>query len=147
MCNISTILPDYASIVHWQQNNNHQIRFIAPIRSSNWSILITSRKPDHTSKAFHDRAELNSHADTTVAGRNCTILYHTERSFDVAKFSNMYEPIKYADIVLESTGFKSVTGRKYKIVFCEALYMPKLDHTLINPNQLRQFHIEVQDNP
>ena len=25
--------------------------------------------------------------------------------------------------------------------------MPELDHTLINPNQLRQFHTQVQDNP
>ena len=25
--------------------------------------------------------------------------------------------------------------------------MPELDHTLINPNQLIQFHTQIQDNP
>ena len=53
MRNFSTILPNYASIVHEQQNNDHQIRFISPIRSSNRSISSTSRKPDHISEAFY----------------------------------------------------------------------------------------------
>ena len=38
MRNFSTILSDYASIVHEQQNNNRQIIFISPIFSSKWSI-------------------------------------------------------------------------------------------------------------
>ena len=88
-----------------------------------------------------------SHADTTVAGRNCTVLHHTERPCDVAPFSDTYEPMKDVDIVSAATGFTSVTGQQYILVFHEALYMPELDHTLINPNQLRQFHTQVQDNP
>ena len=50
------------------KNNERQIRLIAPICSSNRSISSTTRKTDHTSESFHGRAELDSHADTTVTG-------------------------------------------------------------------------------
>ena len=53
MRNFNTILPDYASIVHEQQNNDLQIRSIAPIRYSNRNISSTARKMDHTEKSFH----------------------------------------------------------------------------------------------
>ena len=86
MRNFGTILPNYAIIVHKQQNNDRQIRFIAPIRFSNRSTSSTSRKPDHTSEALHGQSELDSHADTTVAGCNCTVFNHTEISCDVVPF-------------------------------------------------------------
>ena len=55
--------------------------------------------------------------------------------------------MKDVDIVLAATGFIPVTGQQYVIVFHEALYIPELDHILINPNQFRQFHTQVQYNP
>ena len=40
------------------------------------------------------------------------------------------------------------TGQTYILVFHEALYYGnKLDHSLINPNQLRNYGIKVNDNP
>ena len=87
------------------------------------------------------------HADTTVAGRNCTVVHYTERSCDVAPFSDTYEPMKNISIITTATGFTSTTGRQYILVFNEALYIKYIDHTLINPNQLRHFDTEVQDNP
>ena len=147
MRNFSTILPNYSSILQKQQNNDRQIRFIALISSSNQSISSTVRKPDNRSETFHGQEELDSHADTTVAGRNCTVLHHTEILWDVAPFSYTYDPMKDVDIVLAATGFIPVTGQQYVIVFHEALYIPELDNILINPNQLRQFHTQVQYNP
>ena len=79
----------------------------------------------------------HSHADTTVVGRNCVTLRNTERSL----------PMKVVPIVTAATGFTSATGSQYILVFKEAMYMPRLDHTLVNPNQLRPFHSHVQDNP
>ena len=58
----------------------------------------------------------------------------------------MYEPKKNVDIMSAATGLASVTGLKYILVFYESLYIPELDHTLINPNQLHQFHTQAQDN-
>ena len=68
-------------------------------------------------------------------------------SYDVAPYSDTCKPMTDVDIVLAATGFTLVTGQQYILVFHEALYIPELDHTLINPNQLRQFHTKVQDNP
>ena len=89
---------------------------------------------------------MDSHTDTTLEDRNCTILHHTEMSYDVTPFSDTNETMKDVDIVLEATGFTSSTGQKYILLFHEALYIPELDHTIINTNQLRQFHMQVQDN-
>ena len=50
-------------------------------------------------------------------------------------------------IVLAVTGFTSVTGQQYILVFHEALYMLELDHTMNNLNQMRQLHMQVQNNP
>ena len=59
----------------------------------------------------------------------------------------MYDLMKDFDSFLSDTGFISVTGLQRNLVFYEALFIPELDHTLINPNQLRQFYMQVQDNP
>ena len=55
--------------------------------------------------------------------------------------------MKDVGIVSAATGSTSVTGRKYILVFREALYMPEINHNLIDPNQLCQLHTQVQDNP
>ena len=55
--------------------------------------------------------------------------------------------MKDVDIVSEATGFTSLIGLQYILVFHDALYIPELYHTLINPKQLCQFHTQVQYNP
>jgi hypothetical protein len=49
-------------------------------------------------------------------------------------------------IVTAATGFTSKNGMNYILVFPGALCMPKLDHSLFNPNQLHHFGTVVQDN-
>ena len=122
-------------------------RGIAQIKTSNHRTVSQATTTQENKEPFTGRAELDSHADTTVAGRNCTILHHTERSCDVAPFSDTYKPMKNIPIVTAATGYTSHTGRQYILVFHEALYMKDMDHTLINPNQLRHFQAQVQDNP
>ena len=65
----------------------------------------------------------------------------------MALFPDIYKPMKDVEIVSVATIFTSMTGWQYFLVFHEALYIPELDHTLINTNQLCQFHTQVQDNP
>ena len=55
--------------------------------------------------------------------------------------------MKNIPIITAATGFTSTTGRQYILVFNETLYIKDMDHKLINPNQLRHFDTEVQDNP
>ena len=50
-------------------------------------------------------------------------------------------------IVQVATGYTTSCGRRHILIFNEALCMPELELSLMNPNQLRGYGIEVQDNP
>ena len=93
--------------------------------------------------------EMDSHADTAVLGRNCVILNYTGRECDVSPYTDSYEAIKGVPIVTGATAWTStVNGQTYVLVLNEALWMGDvLEHSLINPNQLRHFGVTVQDNP
>ena len=47
----------------------------------------------HPHDIHHERVELDSHADTTVLGRNCVILQYTGRECEVSPYSDTYESI------------------------------------------------------
>ena len=98
-------------------------------------------------KRIYGRSELDSHADTIVAGENCIVMQYTSRSCEVMPYSDEYEPLKDVPVVQAATGYTSSNGQSYILILNEALYMPKLDHSLINPNQLRHYQVEVIDNP
>jgi hypothetical protein len=72
---------------------------------------------------------------------------YTERSCDVSPYSDEYEAVKGVPVVQAATGYTSTNGRNYILILNEALWMEHLDHSLVNPNQLRQYNCEVQDNP
>jgi hypothetical protein len=91
--------------------------------------------------------EVDSHADTFVAGKNCVPLNYTARTCDVQPYSDDYDPVKNVPIITAATGYTSASGLNYILVFPEAIYMPTLGHSLCNPNQLRHFGTKVQDNP
>jgi len=67
---------------------------IAPVRSGDRRTISLARNTQNTSsESVYGRSELDSHADTTVTGPNCIPIWHTERSCDVAPFSDTYQPI------------------------------------------------------
>lgn len=131
-------------------NNNNtrasQIKTSARnIRSSAAPTISSQRAVED--KNFSSRCELDSHADTTVAGRNCLLMNYTDRSCTVHAYNDDYDPLPDVPVVKAATGFTSRNGRNYILVLNEALWMPNLDHSLINPNQLRDYGVQVQDNP
>ena len=113
------------------------------------SVNKRGRKRQDNSHATYGRMELDSHADTIVLGSNAIIMHHTNRECDVSPYADSYEPIRNVPIVTGATAVtSSSTGMTYILVFNEAIWMGDLlDHSLINPNQLRSYGIEVQDNP
>ena len=113
-------------------------------RVSQTQRLVNTNKED---TPFHGRSKLDSHADTTVAGKNCVILCYTDRSCDVAPLSDNYTPIKDVPIVSAATGYTSANGWNYILVFNESLYIKEMQHTLINLKQCQNFGAEIQDNP
>ena len=106
-------------------------------------------KQHDSSHVIHGRMELDSHADTIVLGSNAIVMHYTSRECDVSPYADTYQPIVDVPIVTGATAVTSPqTGLTYILVFNEAIWMGDiLDHSLINPNQLRAFGIAVQDNP
>ena len=89
------------------------------------------------------------HAPLQCTTLHCVILQYTGKECDVAPYRDDYESVPNVPIVHAATAYQSpVTGQTYILVFNEALWMGgQLDHSLINPNQLRHHGTKVQDNP
>ena len=116
--------------------------------SSRYTTRTTAKV--HSAPTTHDgRCELDSHADTIVAGKHCTLLSYADdlRVCDVAPYSDQYEPRKGVPVATVATGYTASNGARFILVFHEALWMPEMDVSLLNPNQMRHFGVEVQDNP
>ena len=101
--------------------------------------IISSTKTNRIEKPniVHSRIELDSHANSIVAGANCCIMHYTARECDVSPFRED-SPIKNVPIVQAATAYQSkYTGQTYILIFNEALWMgDAMPHTLVNPNQL-----------
>ena len=97
----------------------------------------------------HGHIELDTHADTTVLGSNCVILSYTGKECEISPYSSQYEAVQNVPVVKGATVWTNIADRTaYLLIFHESLWMgDKLDHTLVNPNQLRSYGVSVQDNP
>ena len=116
------------------------------VKTLNRRISRVNHQSSHNG-VYDGRVELDSHADTFVAGRNCLVMHYTERVCDVMPYSEEYAPKNNIPIVQVATGYTTACGKRYILIFNEALHIPELEHSLMNPNQLRNYGVEVQDNP
>ena len=93
--------------------------------------------------------ETDSNADTCCLGANFTIMNYTSRTADVYPYDSTYAPMKNVPIVRGGTAWDDpITHRTYILVIDEGLYYgTKLDHSLLNPNQIRNFGNGYWDNP
>ena len=73
----------------------------------------------------------------------------TPRTVDVYPYNPSCKPLYNVPIVSGATTVTdSITGNSLIMIINEALYYgKKLDHSLINPNQLRCYETMVWDNP
>jgi hypothetical protein len=94
--------------------------------------------------------ELDTHADTCALGANFVPLFFTGRVCDVSPYnSNHYESEKDVPIISGGMAYTcQESGQTYILVINEGLWLgTKMEHSLLNPNQLRFNGISVQDNP
>jgi hypothetical protein len=93
--------------------------------------------------------ECDTNGDTCCLGKNFLVLDATFRTADVYAYDTSIQPIENVPIVTGATAYDDpTTGTTYILVFNESLYYgTKLDHSLINPNQLRSYEIPLWDNP
>jgi hypothetical protein len=73
----------------------------------------------------------------------------TNEVCEVTPFLDSYEPVKEVMVARCGTVWTSPnTGREYLLVGDQMLWFGnQMDHSLINPNQIREYGIPVYDNP
>ena len=91
---------------------------------------------------------MDTNADTCCLGKNFIIMSYTPRSADVYAYDPALPPTN-VPIVSGATAYDCPqTGNTFILIFNEGLYYgDRLDHSLINPNQVRKFGIPLWDNP
>ena len=127
------------------QHSCHFSRILSSVRHP--AASKAKRRP--TTLPTEGRMELDSNTDTIVLGTNCVILSHTGQSCEVMPYSDTYDAITDVPVVTGATLWTSLhDGDEFILIFNEALWMGNtLQHTLVNPNQLRAYGTTVQDNP
>ena len=93
--------------------------------------------------------ECDSNADTCCLEKNWLIMEYTRRTADVYSYDSSAAPIADVPIVTGATAWDDPhSGETYIFIINEALYYgSRLDHSLINPNQIRDYGIGFWDNP
>ena len=95
------------------------------------------------------RTELDSHADTCVAGPNFRFLSGTGETVSVSPFSTELTSLSDVPIGTCATVFDDPnTGQSFLLVVNEAIYLgDRMSHSLLCPNQLRSNGVQVFDVP
>ena len=93
--------------------------------------------------------ERDTNADTCCLGANFVVLSDAERITDVCACDKSIKPIENAPIATGAAACDcDVSGTTRVLVLNEALYCgTRLDHSLINPNQVRAHGMNFWDNP
>jgi hypothetical protein len=96
-----------------------------------------------------NQLELDSHANTCVAGTNTRVMDYADTKVSVSPFSDSYEAIKDVPIATVATAWDDPTKGKVTVLYIhEALYfLDRMSHTLLCLNQLRAIGWKVQDLP
>ena len=99
-------------------------------------------------ESTHSRMELDSHADTTAVGKECAVLGNTGKTVTVEGFGKSIGKITDVPIVTAAAAYDDPqNGQTYLLVFNQVLYIPDLDVHLINPYQLRDQGLTVNETP
>jgi hypothetical protein len=106
-------------------------------------------KENTPTPGFMARNELDTRADTICAGANFCCLRPTGMTCSVQGFHQSFEPIPEIPVATVATAWDDQnTGQTYILIIHQALYFgTQLDHSLINPNQIRVTGIPVCDDP
>ena len=104
--------------------NNNKIN-ISAFKSDHRRVCSTHSSAQNINNTnntiVHAQTELDSHADSIVAGSNCCVMHYTNRKCDVSPYRYDYAPITNIPIVQAATAYQSeYTGLIYIPIFNEA---------------------------
>jgi hypothetical protein len=109
--------------------------------------MISETKTDW-SVSTSAKSETDNRADTCYAGRNFRPLEFTGMTCSVSPFHEGYEAMQDIPIATCATAVDLTDGTTVILIVNEALYFgDSMDHSLINPNQIRVTSIPVNDDP
>ena len=111
--------------------------------------ISSSTVTSSSSKFHYGHCELDSHADTIVAGKNCIVFSYTGKECSVVLYQEGCDLTDNVPIANVATAWQSPeNGEIFTLIFHEALWMGSLmDNSLINLNQLRHYGVNFQDDP
>ena len=116
-------------------------------RSVKRSRTISQPQQDHSINTGA-RNELDTRADTICVGKNWRLLSTTGQCCDVHGFHATFDSIKDVPVSRSATAYVDKRGDTYILICNEVLHFgPDMQHSLINPNQIRHFGLPVSDNP
>jgi hypothetical protein len=92
---------------------------------------------------------MDTHADTCCAGANWSLLELTGEVCDVNPFLDSYQPMNEIPVARCCTVWTDqMTSTEYLLVGDQMLWFGTLlPNSLLNPNQLRAYGLDVNDNP
>jgi Reverse transcriptase (RNA-dependent DNA polymerase) len=139
---------DQATRHQSSRNDQHNPRQINQLSIQRLAQSTTTAPPTPSAPAYTTADnETDSNADTTVLGRNFVLLELTPKVAEVYAYDPSIPPIT-VPIGTGATAFDHPDGYTILLIIHEALwYGSRLDHSLINPNQVRAYGIPYWDNP
>ena len=69
------------------------------------------------------RSELDSHADTCVAGATWKVMEYTGVECNVYPYSDSYKPLKQVPVVEAVTAYNHLAGETFTLVLVQVLYL------------------------
>ena len=94
------------------------------------------------------RCELDTHADTCAFGKNSFIVSETSQAVSVSGFHPDMKEIQNVKIVTAAVAYDCpLSFTTFVLFFPQSLFLPRMDHNLICPDQMREFGITVNDIP
>ena len=118
-------------------------------RSDRRGVYEASHAAEDTAVDYLARTEIDNHADTCCFGPNFAIISMTGVKCSVSTFSKEHEAMEDVEVASAYTAYDNPDDcRTYILEFNEGLWFGnRMDHSLINPNQVRMTGISLCDDP
>ena len=134
---------------HPKSSQHRRCRIAVASKRSIISSTRTNPASNLTTPGTYARNECDTHADTCCAGTNWKLMELTNEICEVSPFLGTYKSVKHIPVARCCTVWTDPsTSLEYLLVADQMLWFgTMMDHSLLNPNQIRAYNIPVNDNP